>query len=400
MRKKKHIYYWIFLASLVFSAVYLAVRRGSGLESFLYEGGQNLIGDFINNLHYPTHDGGPYFDSRWATFPPFAYTLYYLVNVCYTRAIYPYEVLAYTVITALTCVIILYAIQSIFRRYHKGSVAHSEPLMLTLCLLFSGIMIFAIERGNSVVNTLAMLLMAFALRDGERPWQREAALLLIAAAAGFKVYPCIFGLLYLFEKRYREAFRLLVYGVLIFFVPFLWFGGVQGFSRFLQNQQEIQSSVRSDYFTSIPSIASYLAAEFGWDAGVALPIGKAVAAVFAVLLAAGVWLQKKLWLRVTLMVSLFTLVPGWSAEYMGIYMMLPFVLFYCDDQGSRWQALYTALFAGVFILLPFGAPLNAHTSLSWNMLVSFGAMYALSIVGLMDTFAARLRARQPKEIAA
>ena len=400
MPKKRQIYYWIFLSSLVFSAVYLAVQRGAGLESFLYQGGKNLFADFINNLHYPTHEGGPYFDSRWATFPPFAYTLYYLVNVCYTRANYHYEVLAYTIVTALTCMLILAAVQSLFRKYRKGGFSQTEPLMLTLCLLCSGIMIFAIERGNSVLNTLAMLLLAFALRDSKRAWQREIALLLIAAAAGFKIYPCIFGLLYVFEKRYREALRLLLYGLLIFFVPFLWFSGLEGFNRFLQNQREIQSSVRSDYFTSIPSIASYLAAEFGWDAGVVLPAGKAVAAVFAVLLAAGIWLQKKLWLRVMLMVSLFTLVPGWSAEYMGIYMMLPFILFYCDAEAGRWQALYAALFAGVFILLPFGAPFATHTSLSWNMLVSFAALYALSIAGLADTFSARPWHKRPKEITA
>ena len=104
MQKRKRLFYWIFLTSLVFSAAYLAVRRSAGLESFFYQGAGNLYGDFINNLHYPTHDGGPYFDSIWASFPPFAYTLYYLVNVCYTRANYPYELLAYTVMGAIVSV--------------------------------------------------------------------------------------------------------------------------------------------------------------------------------------------------------------------------------------------------------------------------------------------------------
>ncbi|MDD3212477.1 MAG: glycosyltransferase family 87 protein [Eubacteriales bacterium] len=397
MRTKRRIFYGIFLFSLVFSAVYLAVRRGAGIEGFLFNGGKSIFGDFINNLHYPTHEGGPYFDSRWASFPPFAYTLYYLVNVCYTRANTSYEILAYTMVTALTFVLILYAVQRLFRRHGAKVSSTSEPLLLTACLLFSGVMIFAVERGNSVVNVLAMLLLAFDLRESEKAWQREAALLLIAAAAGFKIYPCLFGLLYVFEKRYREALRLLAYGVLIFFVPFLWFGGVEGFLRFIQNQREVQSSIRSDYFTSIPSISSYLAAEFGWDAGAVLTAGKAVAAAYGVLLAVGICLQKKLWLRVTLMVSLFTLVPGWSAEYMAIYMMLPFVLFYCDEGETRWETLYAVLFGCVFILLPFSSPLKTHTTLSWNMLVSFGALYALSAVSLADTFSARPRVKQLKE---
>jgi hypothetical protein len=396
MQMKRRVFFGIFLSSLLFSAVYLALWRGAGLEGFLFNGGQSLFGDFSNNLHYPTHEGGPYFDSRWATFPPFAYTLYYLVNVCYTRANANYETLAYTVITALTCVLILFAIQRIFQRRAKKGYSVSEPLMLTVCLLSSGVMIFAIERGNSVVNVLAMLLLAFDLRESEKPWQREAALLLIAAATGFKIYPCVFGLLYLFEKRYREAVRLIVYGAVIFFVPFLWFGGLEGFRQFLRNQQEIQSSVRNDYFTSIPSIASFVAKECGWDAGIAQTAGKVIAGIFGLLLAAGIYLQKKLWLRVTLMVSLFTLVPGWSAEYMPIYMILPFVLFYCDGGESRAVGLYAVLFSCVFILLPFSAPFKLHTTLSWNMLVSFAALYVLSIVGLADTFATHHRLKRLK----
>ncbi len=397
MRTKKRIFYSIFLFSLILSAVYLAARRGAGIEGFLFNGGQSLFGDFINNLHYPTHEGGPYYDSCWATFPPFAYTLYYLVNVCYTRANANYEILAYTIITAHTFVLIFYTIQRILHKRGAVSATSSEPLLLTLCLLGSGVMVFAIERGNSVVNVLALLLLAFDLRDSEKAWHREIALLLIAAAAGFKIYPCIFGLLYLFEKRYKEAFRLLVYGGLLFFVPFLWFGGMGGFIQFLQNQAEIHASVRSDYFTSIPSIASYLAAEFGWSAGAVLTAGKVFAALFGVLLVAGIYLQKQTWLRVTLMVSLFTLVPGWSAEYMAIYMVLPFVLFYSHVTKTHWEPMYAALFGGIFIMLPFASPLHTHTTLSWNMLVSFGALYLLSIIGLIDTFTTRKNTTPLKE---
>ena len=92
---QKRIFYGIVLLSMLLSALYLALRRGAGLEAFVFDGGGNLIGDFVNNLHYPTHEGGPYFDSCWASFPPLAYTVYYLINVCITRAIYPFEVMVY-----------------------------------------------------------------------------------------------------------------------------------------------------------------------------------------------------------------------------------------------------------------------------------------------------------------
>ena len=117
-------------------------------------------------------------------------------------------------------------------------------------------------------------------------------------------------------------------------------------------------------------------------------VGKGLSILVGVLLAAGILLQKKGWLRMTLMVSLFTIVPGWSGEYMPIFMMLPFVMFYCDEGENRWQTLYTILFACLFILLPFEASIHWHTPLSWNMLVSFGGLYLLSVVALVDTFTA------------
>ena len=42
-----------------------------------------------------------------------------------------------------------------------------------------------------------------------------------ALAAGLKLYPAIFGLLLLFDKKYKEAIRLVVYGILAVVIPFI-----------------------------------------------------------------------------------------------------------------------------------------------------------------------------------
>lgn len=393
-RLGRSLFYGIFLFTMVFSAVYLALHRGAGLEKFVFDGGKNLFGDFINNLHYPTHDGGPYFDSVWATFPPLAYTLYWLFNVCFTRAVYPFELFAYAAITSFTCMLMLYAIQRIFANRMKRGYRPSEPLMLALCALLSGVMIWTIERGNSVLNVMVMLLWAFDLRDSECAVKRELALILIAVAANFKLYPAMFGVIYLLEKRWKESIRLIIYGVVFFVVPFAWFSGVEGFKQFLYNQMTIHSTLRNDYLTSLPSAAGYLAAWFGWNGEAALKIGEVLSLVLAVVLAACVLMEKRLWMRCLLITSFFTLVPGWSAEYMAIYMLLPLVLCYCDGGEDRWHALYMALFGGVFVLLPFGVPFATPAPMSWNMLVSFVCIYGLTAVAIIDVFSARIAQRR------
>lgn len=383
LRRSQTVFYVLFLCSALFSAVYLAIRRGAGIEGFLFDGGGNFIGDFINNLHYPTHEGGPWFDSMWATFPPLAYTFYYVLNVAVTRANYVYELLAYTVVTSASAMMMLYGVQRIFARYRRGG-GLGEATVFAVCLLLSGISIFTIERGNSVFNVMVFLLLAMALRDSDKAWQREAALILIAVAAGFKVYPCLFGLLYLLEKRYREAVRLLIYGVVLFFVPFIWFSGVEGFKQFLVNQQAIHSTFRDDYLTSVTSALSFLAVEFGWNRESVMTVSGILSVALGAGLLACTAMARTTWLRSLLLVSFATLVPGWSCEYMAIYYVVPFALFMAEegDRMTPMNGLYMALFAGIFILLPFGANLDLHAGVSWNMLVCFAAVYLVTFLGM------------------
>ena len=231
---------------------------------------------------------------------------------------------------------------------------------------------------------MVMLLWALALRDSKEGWKREAALVLIAVAANFKLYPAAFGVLYLLEKRWREAVRLIVYGVVLFVVPFAWFGGWDGFLHFMDNQSQIHAQMRDDYLTSIPSAAAFLAGERGSDIPSAFGAGKIIAFAAAVPMLVGVVLDKRLWIRCLLLCSIFILVPGWSAEYMAVYMLLPLVLCYCTGEKGRWFGMYMALFAGIFILLPFGVTFPVHTHLSWNTVVSFGCIYLITALGCVD----------------
>ena len=77
--------------------------------------------------------------------------------------------------------------------------------VLTLLLLASAPLFIAIERGNPVFPVTVMTLWALYLQNEEEAWKKELALILIAAAAGFKIYPAIFGLLYIKEKRFPET---------------------------------------------------------------------------------------------------------------------------------------------------------------------------------------------------
>lgn len=108
-------------------------------------------------------------------------------------------------------------------------------LAATAAVLISEAFIFGVtERGNSVMIVCILLMLALDLRKSRIAWHRELALVMIAIAAGVKIYPAVFGCLYLFEKQWKQAGRLLCYGILCFFMPFLFFGGTDGMVQFFR----------------------------------------------------------------------------------------------------------------------------------------------------------------------
>lgn len=71
-------------------------------------------------------------------------------------------------------------------------------LVITLIVVISNIYIFGIlERGNSAIIVCILLLRAMELRERKSPIAQELALLFIAMAAAIKIYPAIFGFIYL-----------------------------------------------------------------------------------------------------------------------------------------------------------------------------------------------------------
>lgn len=179
-----------------------------------------------------------------------------------------------------------------------------------------------LERGNSSFVVLVLLAAALRFRRSKDRRKKEIALFSIAIAAGFKVYPAVFGLLYLSEKRYREAFRLTIYGVLSFSVR-LFFCGTRGMRQFFANQLLIQSTEYSSF--TVPSILSRLP----WLGTYSALRG----VVYCVLLVAVLVLALKArdyFIKIGLLVSIITLFPKWSGNFTMAFFSLPLLVYLSD----------------------------------------------------------------------
>ena len=95
--------------------------------------------------------------------------------------------------------------------------------------------LYSFDRGNIVWFCMAFLMVYIFTYDSKNKILREIGLISLAIATSIKIYPVVFGLMLIFDKRWAEAKRCIIYGVLIFFVPFLCFGGFSEFTVLLSN---------------------------------------------------------------------------------------------------------------------------------------------------------------------
>lgn len=123
-------------------------------------------------------------------------------------------VLCYVLFAAVTVALLF-----LFARRLTGSGVAA----LALCVCFPTC--FLLERGNMLLLALLPLLLFCRGFDSACPARREAALVALAVAAALKVYPLLFALVLVSERRWCALGRLLGYTAVLTLLPSFCFGG-------------------------------------------------------------------------------------------------------------------------------------------------------------------------------
>ena len=104
---------------------------------------------------------------------------------------------------------------------------------LLFSLLFSGPILYMVQRGNIIIIAFVFLLVYIAYFDSDNKKKRYIAYFALALSASIKVYPALFGLMTLKKKRYKETILLVLIGFTVFILPFFAFDGVNTIKAFL-----------------------------------------------------------------------------------------------------------------------------------------------------------------------
>lgn len=380
----KGCYLFLSLASIITAVFALCYTKGEAWAELLPEHPGNYFMDFFNHIYYMEQREICYEITMHVCFPAFAYLFYLFLNrlipieaewnafgiresQCGLMVFAMYMVL----ITAVFCIVTM--------KFMGGEKKRAGTVLITL--LCSASFIYLFERGNIVYLVIVLLLLFLYWKESEKPWKREAAILCLAAAAGFKIYPAIFGLLYLKERRYAEAGRAVLYGILVFFVPFIWFGGWQGFLQFLQNLNDVSYYVWEEGgLNSITHFMILLGNHTGLSLDSSIAAGQAASAVFLILsLLSALW-NKSRWKTVAVLCGIMILFPMWSGYYTITYMCIPLLCFLNETEIKycRKDMLYAACYACIFSLLVFESSFSLEVFASaLNVTVRYFALFLL-----------------------
>ncbi|HAV01034.1 MAG TPA: hypothetical protein DCW47_07590 [Lachnospiraceae bacterium] len=303
-----------------------------------------------------------YFNTIDATFPPFAYLLYHLLvminppeqpwGILDWDAViaYKYNMLVYIMLTILLVLIFKLITDKCLPQ--EGVI--KTTVFVSAILLSAPFMSGAIERGNIAFLTAVMLLIALYLKDRDSVICREAALLLIAMAAGLKLYPAVVGFIYVKEKRWKEGVRLLIYGLIFFFVPFAFVGGIPALIRyfkvlfFFETQGYCSWTNIRNFLLSVSRVLGQYE-----NSPYFVKYFKIAENLYLILCLLSLFKTGDKWKQTLYTSGAMALYVPYSYRYVSCYMVIPLVFYLMEREEDR-KMIYCILFALTFTVPFYG----------------------------------------------
>ncbi|MBR1696273.1 MAG: DUF2029 domain-containing protein, partial [Selenomonas sp.] len=363
--KIPYIHLYIIVMSFFIGISILAgvLTHGEAVRSMLIPDQADMFMDFFNSIQYGLE---PYGNA--VIYPPLINLFYALCgslipldNIILSHAVYIRDLqMAWIVLYAVTMLTMLgiSLVIWLFLRDEKIVVRVLFLLVTFLSLPF----VFAVERGNSLLQTLLFLLLFLYWYKSEGRRWRYLSYISLGIATGIKIVPVIFGLLIIRRRAWKESGIAIAVVAFIFYVPFLVLDGdlsvllsnIQHTTLLAQGSrvnaagaiQMIGNGVYVNLWNSLDSLGRIINFNF-WH------ISQIISVLIFTLSVGCVCFIRELpeWEMVTVLSLVLILLPGFSAVYCLCYMILPLVIFLRDNRGiyNRINTLYIISLLCMFI---------------------------------------------------
>ena len=212
-----------------------------------------------------------------------------------------------------------------------------EKLLTTLACACSGFILYNIDRANTVILAVAFLWLFLLFYKDENPIYRHLALIGLAISAALKVYPVIFGVVLLYERRWKDVVWAVLYGIIAVFLPFLFFE--EGFAAIPQLIYNVQLNSKKYYGGSFSIVTNHI-----FDTTNIMAIGFFLSKLLMLCILVLAWKQKRFWKQILLLTCALLLSPTHSGYYCGLYLFIPLIFFLNEEEHDKFDWVYLVLF--------------------------------------------------------
>lgn len=397
--KVKFIFYFTAILFLIFFFVSIMLSHGNLMKNYLFANPGNTFMDFFNSM-YDVIGLRPY--EKGVIYPPLCYLIYYALTLFSTPdqlAVENGEMLKTfqgpMVSFMLYSIIIVLSFVFLTLQMKKGS--NKEKYLFITLMMFSIPFLFAFERGNIILVSFILLLVFMCFKDSENKVLREIALVSLAASAAIKIYPAIFGLILVKEKRWLDIFRVITYGLILFVLPFLFFGGLETFKLFFYNilhtSNEFSTTVVANKMNFVAYIDFLVRGFHLGDTNLGF-IGRICVIILVVASIINLLRTDNNFIRILLLTLLMIGIPGISFTYAVTFLSIPLIYFLDSKEKRKIDYLYLVLFILIMFPCPFailerGDIAHFYYTFSTSSTIMATAIVAMTLLANIDVFVSK-----------
>lgn len=357
--KLEAVFVAVMLALITFFIVGFINDFSGDQSNVFFSKTSNYMADFYNPCKYAV-ENNPYgfgkqnSASSEQPYLPLSYILFYYLGKTADYLHLDAFSAGKSTIGLATSFIFMFLVSAVFYLilYDNYKGKKFFKFLIPTILFLSSIFLFSCERGNLIILATAFTSFFVFNYKSENKFVREFSYICLAIAVALKVYPALLGILLLFDKKYKDAIRLIIYGLIFTFLPFAFLeGGFNNIPLWLDNLP-LNSNVYEhkpferfnfrfwasriedfDFQTTIYNIFSVI---------------DVIIAAVAVIMS---YFHKVHWKRIFQLLLVIIILPVNSAEYSGLYLFIGIVLFFSETEHKKIDWLYLLLF--IFVLNPY-----------------------------------------------
>lgn len=399
-----------FLANLFVCTVLAAASGGDSWKSMLFHSGNytDLFMDFFNSIR----DGGSdnVYSERNNIYPPLCVLIFRffskLISPDLVSSIFKQRTLLQTdtvsmmiyFVFAIICILSLVRLIESYANIKNDAKFKTQASVLSFMMIISYPVMFCLERGNILILSVICSMFFIFFRDSENRLIKELSYISLAVAAGIKLYPAVFGLILVIEKKYKDALRLVLYGVIVVVAPIVFFldeftasaaavnanapqlisinaavtadsGASSMIAKLLNNLLSFAVNKKSRLNFSSVSIQNFV-----FMANGSATAAKIICLITEIIAVVAAFFSKREWQRVFLLTYLMLNIPSASNSYALSFMLIPFMIFLFGNEGFR-SSDKIIIVCYSLLLTPLPTLWYYHPEVVENLFASLGLYY-------------------------